>query len=113
MPFQFQLIKKLKAETFRAGSQVLTITNDNINQGLYDLAVQHGKGHCFEKVGELQGQKKSQSKSPLPQSILTLNEVPTVEIDLNKAQENKPDVSVVQLVEKKPQPKKRGRPSAK
>jgi hypothetical protein len=67
--FQFQLKKQFKQLVFRAGGQIVTINNDNLNEGLYKLAVQHGKEHCFEKVGEVKGQKKSQLVNPLPQSL--------------------------------------------
>lgn len=105
-PQKYRLKKEFSTITFRAGTQIVPINKETpISEELYNLCCKFGKSHCFDIMGEDKGQKKSELKSQLPDALLTLNEVPTVEIDLSKVQEVKQtDVSTTE------QPKKKGRP---
>jgi len=113
-PQKYKLTKGITNMTFRAGTQIVSISKETqITKELYELCCKFGKSHCFDVMTEEQGQKKSVLKSQLPASLSTLNEVPTVEIDLNKAQEVKqPDASLEALKAlHKIDKKKPGRPA--
>jgi len=102
---KYKLRKDLTKVTFRTETRnLVTITNDNITDELVALAHKNALEHCFVITS---GEKKSisQSTRPLPESLSTLNEVPTVEKDLLTAQQNKREAALVTP------PKKKGRPA--
>ena len=97
---KYKLRKDLTKVTFRTETRnLVTITNDNITDELVALAHKNALEHCFVLTS---GEKKSisQSTRQLPESLSTLNEVPTVEKDLLTAQPNKRE-AVSDVVEKK------------
>ncbi len=103
---KYKLRKDLTKVTFRTETRnLVTITNDNITDELVALAHKNALEHCFVLTS---GEKKSisQSTRPLPESLSTLNEVPTAEKDLLTAQPNKRET----VLEVTP-PKKKGRPA--
>lgn len=94
----FKLKKEIGSITFRTKSGgLIKIDSEPINEQLYKLACENGKGHCFEVAPE--AKKKEEPIILSKPAISTLNEVVIEEVDL-------PIVSEVKLSSEKP---KRGR----